>query len=125
MPDLEAPDALVAEVLEAVRRRETRPPARTRRLACRVGRTAALGFALVMVVWLLIFNPAHFAGQLLGGTLAWKMGEVFAMAFRLWWSEVEVCRLPLVLALSGLGSASYCLCLAAAKVLHRLSREAS
>jgi hypothetical protein len=123
LPELEAPDAIVPKVLAAVRQQEAR--GWVRRAAFGSARTVALGFALAVVVWLSVFNPVHFAGEALDGSPVWKVLELLATAIRLSLFQAKVYHFSLILVLSALGIVSYLLCLAAATVVHRLSRAES
>lgn len=123
LPELEAPDAIVPKVLAAVRQQRAR--SRVRRAAFGSVRAVTLGFALAMVVWLSVFNPARFADEALAGSPVWKVLELLATAGRLSLFQAKVYDFSLVLVLSALGVVSYLLCLAAATVVHQLSRAES
>ena len=120
--DLPAPQTLLPRVMEKVERRAALPAwirIRARR-PDRI-RTFTLGFALALLVLVPVFNPLHWASNLIEGSLLVRLVAIFAETGRSVLFEAKVGQLPVVTVLATVALLSYLFCVAAALAVQRLT----
>jgi hypothetical protein len=122
LPDLEAPNTVVSRVLDEVRRHENLTLTRWRRRLSGGARTAGLGFALVLVVWLSLLNPERVAGEAFTNTPVFRLWEALTTTLQVLLWQGSLYHLPVLAILAFLVFSSSLACLAALTAVHRLSR---
>ena len=120
--DLPAPETLLPRVMESVERR-TGLPGWIRIWARRPDRirTFTLGFALALLVLVPVFNPLHWASNLIEGSLLVRLVAIFAETGRSVLLEAKVGQLPVVTVLATVALLSYLFCVVAALAVQRLT----
>lgn len=116
--DLPAPQTLLPRVMEKVERRAAQP-AWTR--GPDLIRTFISGFALALLVLVLVFNPLHWASDVIEGSLLFRLVAIFAETSRSVLFEVKVGQLPVVTVLTTVTLLSYLFCVVAALAVQRLT----
>ena len=120
--DLPAPQTLLPRVMEKVERRAAQPVwirVWTRRPD--LIRTFTLGFALALLVLVPVFNPLHWASDVIEGSLLVRLVAIFAETGRSVLFEAKVGQLPVVTVLATVALLSYLFCVAAALAVQRLT----
>jgi hypothetical protein len=120
--DLPAPQTLLPRVMEKVERRAAQPVwirVFTRRPD--LIRTFTLGFALALLVLVPVFNPLHWASDVIEGSLLVRLVAIFAETGRSVLFEAKVGQLPVVTVLATVALLSYLFCVAAALAVQRLT----
>lgn len=120
--DLPAPQTLLPRVMEKVERRAAQPAwirVWTRRPD--LIRTFTLGFALALLVLVPVFNPLHWASDVIEGSLLVRLVAIFAETGRSVLFEAKVGQLPVVTVLATVALLSYLFCVAAALAVQRLT----
>ena len=120
--DLPAPQTLLPRVMEKVERRAAQPVwirVWTRRPD--LIRTFTLGFALALLVLVPVFNPLHWASDVIEGSLLVRLAAIFAETGRSVLFEAKVGQLPVVTVLATVALLSYLFCVAAALAVQRLT----
>ena len=120
--DLPAPQTLLPRVMEKVERRAAQP-AWIRIWARRPDliRTFTLGFALALLVLAPVFNPLHWASDVIQGSLLVRLVAIFAETGRSVLFEAKVGQLPVVTVLATVALLSYLFCVAAALAVQRVT----
>ena len=122
LKDLPAPQTLLPRVMEKVERRAAQPAwirVWTRRPD--LIRTFTLGFALALLVLVPVFNPLHWASDVIEGSLLVRLVAIFAETGRSVLFEAKVGQLPVVTVLATVALLSYLFCVAAALAVQRLT----
>ena len=120
--DLPAPQTLLPRVMAKVERRVARP-AWIRIWARRPDliRTFTSGFALALLVLVPVFNPLHWASEVIEGSLLVRLVAIFAETGRSVLFEAKVGQLPVVTVLATVALLSYLFCVMAALAVQRLT----
>ena len=120
--DLPAPQTLLPRVMEKVERRAAQPAwirVWTRRPD--LIRTLTIGFALALLVLVPVFNPLHWASDVIEGSLLVRLVAIFAETGRSVLFEAKVGQLPIVTVLATVALLSYLFCVVAALAVQRLT----
>ncbi|HEY0791080.1 MAG TPA: hypothetical protein VGD78_08450 [Chthoniobacterales bacterium] len=122
LPDVEAPKTVVPRVLEEVRRYENRTLTRWRQRLLGGARTAGLGVAVVLMVWLSLLNPEKLAGEVLTNHPVFRLWEALMTTLQALLWQRALYQQPLLVIVAFLAFTSCLACLAAAAAVLRLSR---
>jgi hypothetical protein len=120
--DLEAPPTLLPEVMKKVRERATRPWwARVVQSRTDLLRSFVLGVSLVMLVALLMINPAEYFSRVPGASALWNLIPILLDAAKTSLFEAKVFNFSVLALLAPAVVLSYILLVATASAIQYLA----